>query len=55
MTLSPGSTIGILGGGQLGKMMVLAASPLGYKTVVYSNGEDSPAFDVANEKILAPL
>ena len=52
MKIAPGSTIGILGGGQLGKMMVLAASKLGYKTVVYSNAEDSPAFDVANEKIL---
>jgi 5-(carboxyamino)imidazole ribonucleotide synthase len=44
--LPPGSTIGILGSGQLGRMLALAAARLGLKTHIYC--EDSgPAFDVA--------
>jgi 5-(carboxyamino)imidazole ribonucleotide synthase len=44
--LLPGSTIGILGSGQLGRMLAVAAARLGFKTHVYC--EDSgPAFDVA--------
>ena len=42
--IAPGSTIGILGGGQLGRMMALAASKLGYKTHIYAPEEHSPAF-----------
>src|SRR4026208_2338463 len=34
--LPPGSTIGILGGGQLGRMTALAAAQLGYRCIVYS-------------------
>ena len=44
--LPPGSTIGILGGGQLGRMLALAAARLGLRTHVYSDEPDSPAFDV---------
>ncbi len=44
--LLPGSTIGILGGGQLGRMLVLAAARLGLKCHVYSDEPDSPAFEV---------
>ncbi|WP_321447618.1 5-(carboxyamino)imidazole ribonucleotide synthase [uncultured Cohaesibacter sp.] len=44
--LNPGDTIGILGGGQLGRMMALAASQLGLKTHIYCPDPDSPAFDV---------
>ena len=44
--LPPGSTIGILGSGQLGRMLAMAAARLGLKTHIYC--EDSgPAFDVA--------
>ena len=43
----PGSTIGILGGGQLGRMTVLAAARLGYRCLVYSPDEHSIAGDVA--------
>jgi 5-(carboxyamino)imidazole ribonucleotide synthase len=43
----PGSMIGILGGGQLGRMLSLAAARLGLKTHIYSNERDAPAFDVA--------
>jgi 5-(carboxyamino)imidazole ribonucleotide synthase len=42
----PGGTIGILGGGQLGRMLSLAAARLGLKTHVYSDESDAPAFQV---------
>lgn len=45
--LAPGGAIGILGGGQLGRMLALAAAPLGLKVHVYAPDPDSPAFDVA--------
>jgi 5-(carboxyamino)imidazole ribonucleotide synthase len=44
--LKPGDTIGILGGGQLGRMLALAAARLGLRCNVYSPDPDSPAFDV---------
>ncbi|MAN15147.1 MAG: 5-(carboxyamino)imidazole ribonucleotide synthase, partial [Dinoroseobacter sp.] len=46
--LASGKTIGILGGGQLGRMLSVAASRLGYKTHIYEPGA-SPAGDVAAE------
>jgi 5-(carboxyamino)imidazole ribonucleotide synthase len=45
--LPPGSTIGILGSGQLGRMLALAAARLGFRTHVYSD-EGGPAFDVTS-------
>lgn len=45
--LPPGSTIGILGGGQLGRMLALAAAELGYRCHIYCPEEDSPASHVA--------
>ncbi len=45
--LPPGSTIGILGGGQLGRMTALAAARLGYRCVVYAPEDHSIAGDVA--------
>jgi 5-(carboxyamino)imidazole ribonucleotide synthase len=45
--LQPGATIGILGGGQLGRMLAMAAARLGLKTHIYAPESDSPAFDVA--------
>jgi len=50
--LPPGSTIGILGGGQLGRMLVLAAARLGFKCHVYSDVA-GPACDVAATTTLA--
>jgi 5-(carboxyamino)imidazole ribonucleotide synthase len=47
-TLPPGSTIGILGGGQLGRMLALAAARLGLKTRIYTDERDSPASAVAD-------
>jgi 5-(carboxyamino)imidazole ribonucleotide synthase len=48
--LPPGSTIGILGGGQLGRMLAMAAARLGLKTHIYSDEADAPAFDVAHAR-----
>ena len=45
--LAPGSTIGILGGGQLGRMLALAAGQLGLKCHILAPEEDSPAFQVS--------
>ena len=45
--IPPGSIIGIVGGGQLGRMLSLAAAQLGYKTHIYDPHEDVCADDVA--------
>ena len=47
MMLPPGSTIGIIGGGQLGRMSAMAAARLGYRTHVFAPEFKSPAADVA--------
>jgi 5-(carboxyamino)imidazole ribonucleotide synthase len=47
MSIPPGSTIGILGGGQLGRMLAIAAANLGYRTHVYAPGTSGPASEVA--------
>ena len=52
--LSPGSAIGVLGGGQLGRMLALAAARLGFDTVVLTPEPDAPASRVAAATILAP-
>ncbi|MEA2756240.1 MAG: 5-(carboxyamino)imidazole ribonucleotide synthase [Aliidongia sp.] len=44
--LKPGDTIGILGGGQLGRMLAMAAARLGLRCQVFSPDPDAPAFDV---------
>ena len=51
--LSPGATIGILGGGQLGRMLSVAASRLGYRCHIYEPGA-APAGDVAHKVTTAP-
>lgn len=51
--LAPGSTIGILGGGQLGRMVALAAAEVGMKTHIYAPAPDSPAFEVARHHTIA--
>lgn len=45
----PGSTIGIVGGGQLGRMLCRAASRMGYKTHIFTPDRDSPASHVATK------
>ena len=52
--LTPGSTVGILGGGQLGRMLSVAASRLGFKTHIYEPGANPPAADVAHAVTTAP-
>jgi 5-(carboxyamino)imidazole ribonucleotide synthase len=51
--LAPGATIGILGGGQLGRMIALAAARLGYRVHVFADEEDSPAAQVCNRATVA--
>lgn len=48
-----GATIGILGGGQLGRMLSLAASRLGFRTHIYCPDRDSPAFEVTPHRTIA--
>jgi len=51
--LPPGSTIGILGGGQLGRMLALAAARLGMHSHIFCPDPKSPAFDVTPLKTVA--
>lgn len=51
--LPPRSVIGILGSGQLGKMLVQAASRLGFRTSVYAD-DAGPAFDLAGTHAIGP-
>ena len=53
LPLAPGSTIGILGGGQLGRMLALAAARLGFDVVVLERQADSPAGRAAARLIVA--
>src|SRR5919204_3748304 len=46
LVLEPGATIGILGGGQLARMLALAAARLGLRCHVFAPSPDSCAFDV---------
>lgn len=52
--LKTGSTIGILGGGQLGRMLSVAASRLGFKTHIYDPATNPPAGHVADRVTTAP-
>ncbi len=52
--LQPGAVIGILGGGQLGRMLSVAASRLGFKTCIFEPGGDCPASHVANYHFQKP-
>ncbi|MED5324168.1 MAG: 5-(carboxyamino)imidazole ribonucleotide synthase [Pseudomonadota bacterium] len=47
----PGATVGIIGGGQLGRMMCQAAAELGFRTVVLAPDEDAPAAQLCNRFI----
>ena len=51
--LGPDATIGILGGGQLGRMLALAAAKLGVRCHIFSPDPQSPAFDVARRVSIA--
>src|SRR3954454_10136001 len=45
--IPPGSTIGIIGGGQLGRMLSISAAQLGYRCHIFDPHEHPPAADVA--------
>ena len=51
--IAPGATIGILGGGQLGRMLALAAAELGYRSHIFCPDDDSPASQVAARTTVA--
>ncbi|WP_070120967.1 5-(carboxyamino)imidazole ribonucleotide synthase [Bacillus marinisedimentorum] len=50
--IAPGATIGILGGGQLGRMMAVSAKEMGYRVAVLEAKEDSPCAQVADYEII---
>jgi 5-(carboxyamino)imidazole ribonucleotide synthase len=52
--LEPGDTIGMLGGGQLGRMTTMAARAMGFRVVVLDPSPNSPAGQVADRQIIAP-
>ena len=51
--IAPGAWLGLLGGGQLGRMFTMAAQSMGYRVVVLDPGDHSPAGSVADEHIAA--
>jgi 5-(carboxyamino)imidazole ribonucleotide synthase len=51
--LAPGSWLGLLGGGQLGRMFCMAAQSMGYRVCVLDPGDDSPAGSVADRHLRA--
>ncbi|MEK3889739.1 5-(carboxyamino)imidazole ribonucleotide synthase [Bacillus sp. FSL K6-3431] len=51
--IEPGQIIGIIGGGQLGRMMTLSAKEAGFHVVVLEPAPDSPAGQIADEQIVA--
>ena len=52
--LPPNSTLGVLGGGQLGRMFALAAHTLGFRVAVFSDDEDPPASLATDQHTCAP-
>jgi 5-(carboxyamino)imidazole ribonucleotide synthase len=53
MILPPNSTIGVVGGGQLGRMIAMAAARLGYRVHVFADEKDSSAAQVTNRATVA--
>ncbi len=53
MSILPGSTIGMLGGGQLGRMFTIAARNMGYEVIVLDPDVNSPAGMLATRHICA--
>ena len=54
VVLHPPATLGVIGGGQLGRMFLQAAQRMGYRTVVLSPTADAPGAQVAHDAIVAP-
>lgn len=53
--IPPGATVGVVGGGQLGRMLALEARRMGYRVLVLDPDGDGPAGQVADDRIEAPL
>ncbi|HXV07070.1 MAG TPA: 5-(carboxyamino)imidazole ribonucleotide synthase [Burkholderiales bacterium] len=53
MLIEPGAFLGLLGGGQLGRMFTMAAQSMGYRVMVLDPGAHSPAGSVADEHVAA--
>jgi 5-(carboxyamino)imidazole ribonucleotide synthase len=53
MIMSPGATIGILGAGQLGRMLAIAALKVGLRTHIYAPEAEAPAYDAAAARTIA--
>ena len=53
-SLKPGLTLGVLGGGQLGRMLAIAAAKLGVKAHIFAPEAESPAFEVSAAHTCAP-
>ncbi len=54
MIVPPGSVVGVLGSGQLGRMFALSARAMGYRVHTYSPEEDSPTGHIADVEVSAP-
>jgi len=51
--IDPGSTIGVLGGGQLGRMFAMAARRLGYRVHTFAPEHDTPTGQIADVEVVA--
>ncbi len=49
----PGATVGVMGGGQLGRMFAIAARRMGYRVHTFSPDEDTPTGQLADREIAA--
>lgn len=54
-SLDQQQTVGVIGGGQLGRMLALAARRMGVRTIIWTGGLEAPAVDVADEVIDKPF
>ena len=52
-TFLPGSTVGVMGGGQLGRMFAIAARRMGYRVHTFSEDEDTPTGQLADREVTA--
>ena len=53
MSIMPGAMLGLLGGGQLGRMFIMAAQSMGYRVTVLDPTKDSPSSSIAERHLLA--
>ncbi len=54
-TILPGATIGMVGGGQLGRMFAIAAAQMGYRVVIFCHDAQSPAAQVTGSAVVAEM